>query len=182
MLYKRPDDFCCASSLKVRRWTLWWSNGAVRRGESAAHDFPIIHTFCQEGADLRIDVESVGSIAASQRQYEDSGVRSKQINTSELGRRTTSRRHTIAGILETKAMVTVSAHFDGKVIVPDEPLELPQNQPLIVSIERAGGGDAVGEESVLTWLASNAVENDTLPVDLADQHDHYLYGRSTKDK
>ena len=30
--------------------------------------------------------------------------------------------------------MTVNAHFDGKVIVPDEPL-LPPNQALIVSIE-----------------------------------------------
>jgi len=31
--------------------------------------------------------------------------------------------------------MTVNAHFDGKVIVPDEPLNLPRNQALIVSIE-----------------------------------------------
>jgi hypothetical protein len=32
--------------------------------------------------------------------------------------------------------MTVNAHFDGKVIVPDEPLDLPPNQALIVQIER----------------------------------------------
>jgi hypothetical protein len=35
--------------------------------------------------------------------------------------------------------VTVSAHFDGKVIVPDEPLDLPPNQALILQIQPVGG-------------------------------------------
>lgn len=29
-------------------------------------------------------------------------------------------------------MTTVNAHFNGKVIIPDEPLDLPANQPLLV--------------------------------------------------
>ena len=79
-------------------------------------------------------------------------------------------------------MQTVNAHFDGKVIVPDEPLDLPPNQPLIVRIEPAGGKLRAVKESVLTWLASNAVESDALPADLADRHDRYLYGRSANDE
>jgi hypothetical protein len=78
--------------------------------------------------------------------------------------------------------MTVSAHFDGKVIVPDEPLDLPPNQALIVQIERVGGETAAAEESVLTWLAANAVDSEALPTDLADRHDHYLYGRSSSDE
>jgi hypothetical protein len=74
--------------------------------------------------------------------------------------------------------VTVNAHFDGKVIIPDEPLNLPPNQALIVSIEPVAEKHAAAEESVLSWLAANAVESDVLPADLADWHDHYLYGRS----
>ncbi len=31
--------------------------------------------------------------------------------------------------------MTVNAHFDGKVIVPDEPLDLPPNQALILQIQ-----------------------------------------------
>ncbi len=79
-------------------------------------------------------------------------------------------------------MVTVSAHFDGKVIVPDEPLDLPPNQALIVQIERVGGEVTPSDESALTWLAANAVESEALPTDLADRHDHYLYGRSSADE
>ena len=70
--------------------------------------------------------------------------------------------------------MTVNAHFDGKVIVPDEPLDLRPNQALIVQIEPLEGET---EESALAWIAANAVDSDALPTDLADQHDHYLYGR-----
>ncbi|MDQ3813577.1 MAG: hypothetical protein M3347_06465 [Armatimonadota bacterium] len=31
--------------------------------------------------------------------------------------------------------VVIQAHFDGKVIVPDEPVDLPLNQPLIVELK-----------------------------------------------
>lgn len=78
--------------------------------------------------------------------------------------------------------MTVSAHFDGKVIVPDEPLDLPPNQALIVQIQAVGGKDEPGDEPALAWIAANAVDTDALPVDLADRHDQYLYGRSSGDE
>ena len=78
--------------------------------------------------------------------------------------------------------MTVSAHFDGKVIVPDEPLDLPPNQALIVQIERVGGELVTSDESALTWLADNAVDSEALPTDLAERHDHYLYGGSSNDE
>jgi hypothetical protein len=77
--------------------------------------------------------------------------------------------------------MTVNAHFDGKAIIPDEPLDMPTNQALVVYIERVGPREPV-EESALAWLAANAVENDALPTDLADQHDHYLYGCSPNNR
>jgi len=77
--------------------------------------------------------------------------------------------------------MTVNAHFDGRAIIPDEPLDMPPNQALILQIERVGPREPV-EESALAWLAANAVDNDALPTDLADQHDHYLYGCATKDR
>ena len=79
-------------------------------------------------------------------------------------------------------MTTLNAHFDGRVIVPDEPIDLPTNQPLIVHIEPVGGKHEAAEESVLSWLAANAVESEALPADLADRHDHYLYGRSNEQR
>lgn len=78
--------------------------------------------------------------------------------------------------------MTINAHFDGKVIVPDQPLDLPANQPLIVQIEPVSAPGEPVEEPSLTWIAANAVASDTLPADLADQHDHYLYGSPPKDK
>ena len=44
--------------------------------------------------------------------------------------------------------MTVNAHFDGKVIIPDEPLDLPPNQALIVQIEPVGARETA-EESAL---------------------------------
>lgn len=37
------------------------------------------------------------------------------------------------------------------------------------------------EESAAAWIAANAIDSDALPTDLADQHDHYLYGRPNRD-
>lgn len=75
-------------------------------------------------------------------------------------------------------MITVNAHFDGKVIVLDEPVGLRLNQPLRLSIEEVGTPQT-GQESALEWLAANAIEDDRLPPDLAERHDHYLYGTSS---
>ncbi|MGA2115645.1 MAG: hypothetical protein ABSH56_12965 [Bryobacteraceae bacterium] len=74
--------------------------------------------------------------------------------------------------------MTVNAHFDGKAIIPDEPLDLPLNQALIVQIESVGAPET-SNESALAWLADNAVDDDELPADLADRHDYYLYGYPT---
>jgi len=73
--------------------------------------------------------------------------------------------------------MTVNAHFDGRAIIPDEPLDRRPNQALIVQIKLIEGET---EESALAWIAANAVDSDALPHDLADQHDHYLYGRPTE--
>lgn len=36
-------------------------------------------------------------------------------------------------------MVMLNAHFDGKVIVPDEPLNLPPNQKVRIQVEPING-------------------------------------------
>ena len=76
--------------------------------------------------------------------------------------------------------IAINAHYDGKVIVPDEPLDLPPNQPLVVgidSISRAG----LADESALTWIAENSCDSPQLRFDLSHQHDRYLYGIPKKD-
>ena len=45
-----------------------------------------------------------------------------------------------------------------------------------------GHFDESAEGSALSWIAANATDSDALPTDLADQHDHYLYGRPKKDR
>ena len=74
--------------------------------------------------------------------------------------------------------MTVRAHFDGRVIVPDEPLNLRPHQSLILRIQAVKGEATPAGESALSWLAANAVDSAALPADLAERHDHYLYGRS----
>ena len=67
--------------------------------------------------------------------------------------------------------ITVGARFDGSVLVPDERLDLPQDEHVTVRIET--GPESVG--ALLLRIAENAVVDD-FPVDLAADHDHYLYG------
>jgi hypothetical protein len=55
---------------------------------------------------------------------------------------------------------------------------LKPNQVQIVQIEPIEGET---EESASAWIAANAVDSDPLPTDLADRHDHYLFGRPKKD-
>ena len=66
---------------------------------------------------------------------------------------------------------TIIAHFDGKVIIPDEPVNLPVGQRLQVHLEvtdipKAPFADLLQFEADLP----------DAPSDLAAQHDHYLYG------
>lgn len=70
--------------------------------------------------------------------------------------------------------MTVKAHFDGKVLVPDEPVDWPVNQPLKVTVQPAEPG-----EPPLVKLARELATfppNPNSPGDAAAQHDHYLYG------
>ena len=76
-------------------------------------------------------------------------------------------------------MVKFTAHTDGKVIVPDEPVDLPKGQRLRVTIEPLGEEDAT-QSQMPDWVQS-ALElskqmPDDLPEDLAEQHDHYIHG------
>jgi hypothetical protein len=68
-------------------------------------------------------------------------------------------------------MQTISAHFDGKVIVPDEPVELPTGQRLRVHLEPNESSDAPFAD-----LLQFEADLPDAPSDLAAQHDHYLYG------
>jgi hypothetical protein len=75
-------------------------------------------------------------------------------------------------------MIAFNAHFDGKVIVPEDAVDLPLGRSFVVHVETGGSVDPAGENTslhALQWLAENAVD-DELPSDLSVQHDHHLYG------
>jgi hypothetical protein len=72
--------------------------------------------------------------------------------------------------------MTINAHFDGKVIITDERLDLPPNAALLVQIERVGAkpnrpriGIELARDQCCRYRGSARV--------LADRHDHYPYGR-----
>lgn len=78
-------------------------------------------------------------------------------------------------------MIAFNAHFHGKVIVPELPVDLPVDQPFVVHGETSANSDSqlsTGSSGLL-WLVENAVD-DELPSDLSAQHDHYLYGAARR--
>ena len=74
-------------------------------------------------------------------------------------------------------MTTLKAHFDGNVLVPDEPVDLPLNRPLEVRVAPLDESPAVPTPlGKLAALAREFPARTTGRTDLAAQHDHYLYG------
>lgn len=65
-----------------------------------------------------------------------------------------------------------SAHFDGRVIIPDQPVSLPVGQQLQISVEAVPG-----QFSDLKQFAADFADS---PGDLSVQHDHYLYGTTKR--
>ena len=76
-------------------------------------------------------------------------------------------------------MFRFKAHSDGNVIVPDEPVELPQGQTFRVTVDLSTSMDAQ-EGQRPQWLEKamqlSAKMPKDLPTDLAEQHDHYIHG------
>lgn len=75
-------------------------------------------------------------------------------------------------------MVSFLAHFDGERLLPSEPVDLPIDKPLRVTVEEAPApceGPPLNLRDFFGAIQSECglVEG---PEDLATQHDHYLYG------
>lgn len=79
-------------------------------------------------------------------------------------------------------MVSMRAYFDGYAVIPKEPLDLPRGSEVIVHVESPDVGSNANGESALDWILANPIEQDDVPHDLAEQHDHYLYGTPKKGK
>lgn len=79
-------------------------------------------------------------------------------------------------------MTVLKAHFDGKVLVPDEPVNLPVDCVLEVRVQPVPAKEQIGvspDERPLMKLVKALEEfpdDPDWPSDGAAQHDHYLYG------
>jgi hypothetical protein len=74
-------------------------------------------------------------------------------------------------------VTVLKAHFDGKVLVPDEAVDLPVNRPLEVSVVAVD--ELAAPRKPLARLAKRLAalpDEVTQPTDAAAQLDHYLYG------
>ena len=77
---------------------------------------------------------------------------------------------------------TFKGHFDGKVFVPDEPVDLPVGKKLAVSVAELADDSAAANSATdfplkrLAELAKGFPTDPNSPGDRAAQHDHYLYG------
>jgi hypothetical protein len=71
-------------------------------------------------------------------------------------------------------MFAIKGHFDGKVFVPDEPVNVPTNRPLVLHVElEPTEGTPAGD----VWdTLERQVGTVDAPHDWSSEHDHYLYG------
>jgi hypothetical protein len=85
----------------------------------------------------------------------------------------------LASIIKEKefAMTTVRARFDGKVFVPEKPVDLPAGCELEISFA-APENESPGKTPLarLAEILDQLPANPDWPPDGAAQHDHYLYG------
>lgn len=73
----------------------------------------------------------------------------------------------------TTSALTIKARFDGKVFIPDEPVNLPAGSEIEISIAAPNGASTLAG---LVEIGKAYPDNPDSPTDLAAQHDHYLYG------
>jgi hypothetical protein len=78
-------------------------------------------------------------------------------------------------------MIQFSAHFDGTNICPDEPVSLPENVPLCITVVPASAPAASADSALDLFdrleATSGLIEG---PTDWSSEHDHYLYGAPKK--
>lgn len=78
----------------------------------------------------------------------------------------------------------IEAVFDGKVLRPEEPIDLEPNMRVVITIDtdmaiRKDGDDSERGREPVSQAALYHLHERARPTgisDLADQHDHYLYG------
>lgn len=75
-------------------------------------------------------------------------------------------------------MIAIKAHFDGKVFVPEAPVDFPRGQKVVMHVEATTdvGPPAVGGQHFLDWVVDHLVDKTDRPADGSAEHDHYIYG------
>lgn len=71
-------------------------------------------------------------------------------------------------------MESIRAHFDGKVFIPVDPVNLPAGAPVELTV--APASEPVGPLQRLAKLSEQLKDVADWPADGASQHEHYLYG------
>ena len=72
-------------------------------------------------------------------------------------------------------MITLRAKFDGRVLIPEGPVDLPVGKVLEVQVEERAESASAPLAELADW-AEALPSNPEAPTDGAEQHDHYLYG------
>lgn len=70
----------------------------------------------------------------------------------------------------------LKVRFDGKVFVPDQPVDLPAGSMGEVSVQLERKNQAKRSRVRLSEIADQFPADPDLPIDGAEQLDHYLYG------
>ena len=75
-------------------------------------------------------------------------------------------------------MQNIAAHFDGRTFVPDEPVPagLAPNTKVTILLSLAPPAIAPQEPGVFDAILRLAVNDESLPPDFSEQHDHYIKG------
>jgi len=72
--------------------------------------------------------------------------------------------------------VVIRMRFDGKVFVPEEPVDVPVNEPLDFELKQAAGPapwDAEKARQAIKWLAEHAIPGLNIPDDALRRENMY---------
>lgn len=83
-----------------------------------------------------------------------------------------------------RGSIAFKGHYNGTVIVPDEPVTLPADCTLAIRVEVMPPAKQETKKrkqpSVLEWIAANPIDDPAMPADFSANLDHYLYGSPKK--
>jgi len=80
--------------------------------------------------------------------------------------------------------MVVHAIYENGLFRPIDPVELPDKCEVDLMIHQSGPRNAAGPDTTplagIAAIAGEHPENPNLPHDMAEQHDHYLYGTAKR--